>query len=311
MSRSSTIDLAAINAFVMVGERGGFRAAATALGMTSAGVSKALARLEAQLGVTLVARTTRSVRLTSAGAAFHARCKAILSDLDEAGHEVAETVALPQGRLVVSMTRTFGRLRVMPVIADYVRQHSQVEVEVRSNDRLADLVDEGVDLAVRIGRLPDSSLIATKVSQTRFVMCGSPEYLAASGTPEHPDDLHRHTIVGYVAPDTAVQFNYRFLIDGAAKSMTFSSRLTVDDGEALVAASIRSAGLVMANDYLMEQHIADGGLVRVLRGFEMPPVPISVVQLPTRNPSPAARAFVAMLRRRLATTLEESYDNRP
>ena len=183
-----------------------------------------------------------------------------------------------------------------------MRQHPQVEVEARSNDRPADLVGEGVDLAVRIGRLPDSSLIATKVSQTRFVMCGSPEYLAASGTPERPDDLHRHSIVGYVAPNTAIQFNYRFLIDGAARTMSFSPRLMVDDGEALVTAGVRSVGLVMANDYLMERHIADGELVRVLRSFEMPPVPISIVQLPTRNPSPDARAFVAMLRRRLATT---------
>lgn len=310
LTRSPAVDLAAINAFVMVGQKGGFRAAATALGMTSAGVSKAVARLEAQLGVTLVARTTRSVRLTSAGVAFHARCKAILGDLDDAGHEAAQTVALPQGRLVVSMTRTYGRLRVMPVIADYMRLHPQVEVEARSNDRPADLVGEGVDLAVRIGRLPDSSLIATKVSQTRFVMCGSPEYLAASGTPEHPNDLHCHTIVGYVAPDTAVRFNHRFLIDGTTRTMTFPSRLTVDDGEALVAAGLRSAGLVMANDYLMQQHIADGGLVRVLRGFEIPPAPISVVQLPTRSPSPAARAFVAMLRRRLARTLQEAGDDR-
>lgn len=151
---------------------------------------------------------------------------------------------------------------------------------------------------------------APVMSQTRFVMCGSPEYLAASGTPKHPDDLHRHTIVGYVAPDTAVRFNHRFLIDGTTRTTTFPSRLTVDDGEALVAAGLRSAGLVMANDYLMEQHIADGGLVRVLRGFEIPPAPISVVQLPTRNPSPAARAFVAMLRRRLATTLQEAGDDR-
>ena len=309
LTKSPAFDLAAINAFVTVGEKGGFRAAASALGMTSAGVSKAVARLEAQLGVTLVARTTRSVRLTPAGAAFHARCKAILGDLDDAGHEVAQTVALPQGRLVVSMTRTFGRLRVMPVIADYMRLHPQVEVEARSNDRPADLVGEGVDLAVRIGRLPDSSLIATKVGQTRFVMCGSPEYLAAKGTPEHPDDLHRHHVVGYVAPDTAVRFSHRFLIDGAARNMSFPSRLTVDDGEVLVAAGLRSAGLVMANDYLMERHITDGRLVRVLHGFEMPPVPINVVQLSTRNPSPAARAFVIMLRRHLATTLEERYSN--
>ena len=311
MGRIPAIDLAAINAFVAVGEKEGFRAAATALGMTSAGVSKAVARLEAQLGVMLVARTTRSVRLTLAGAAFHVRCKAILADLDEAGHEAAQTVASPQGRLVISMTRTFGRLRVMPVVADYVRRHPQVEVEARSNDRPADLVGEGVDLAVRIGHLPDSSLIATKISQTRFVMCGSPEYLAANGIPNHPDDLRRHSVVGYVAPDTAVQFNHRFLIAGAARTMSLPSRLTVDDGEALVAAGLRSAGLVMANDYLMEQHIADGGFVRVLRDFEMPPVPISVVQLPTRNPSPAARAFVAMLRHRLAATLERVRDEQP
>ena len=305
MTRIPITDLAAITAFVSVGEKRGFRAAASALGITSAGVSKAVARLEGQLGVTLVARTTRAVRLTPAGTAFHARCKAILADLDEAGHEAAQTVSLPQGRLVVSMTRTFGRLQVVPVIADYMRLHPQVEVEARLNDRPADLVGEGVDLAVRIGRLPDSSLVATKVGETRFVMGGAPEYLAASGTPMHPDDLHRHEVVGYVASETAVRFSHEFLIDGAAMTMNLSSRLTVDDGEALVAAGLRSAGLVMANDYLVAGHIANGGLVRVLRAFEMPPVPISVVQLPTRNPSTAARAFVALLRRRLAAPLQE------
>ncbi|TBC86513.1 LysR family transcriptional regulator [Rhizobium leguminosarum] len=297
------MDLAAISAFVSVGDKGGFRAAATALGMTSAGVSKAVARLEAQLGVMLVARTTRLARLTPAGVAFHARCKAILADLDQAGHEASEGSALPQGRIVVSVSRTFGRMRVLPVIADYVKQYPQVEVEVRLSDRLVDLVAEGVDLAVRIGHLPDSSLIATRISQTGFVICGSPEYLATSGVPAHPHDLQNHSVVGYVTPDTAMRFTYRFLVDGVAKSMSFPSRLTVDDGEAAAFAAVRSVGLVMVNDYVVEEHVADGSLVRVLREFDLPPVPISVVHLSTRNPSPAIRAFEMMLRRRLATTL--------
>ena len=294
------MDLAALNAFVAVADKEGFRAAATALGITSAGVSKAVARLEAQLGVTLVARTTRSVRLTAAGAAFHARCTAILADLEFAGREAADGAVLPQGRLVISMSRAFGRLRVLPVLADYARLYPQVEIEVRLSDRVADLIEDGVDVAVRIGHLPDSSLIATRIGETRFAMCGSPAYLAAQGTPTHPADLGRHQVVGYVAPDTAIRFSYCFVIDGGVRTMALPARVTLDDGEALVEAGVRSLGLVMANDYLMAPHLADGSLVRVLREFETTPLPISVVNLPTRTPSPAIRAFTAMLRNRLA-----------
>jgi len=296
------MDISAINAFVAVGDKGGFRAAAMALGISSAGVSKAVARLEAQLGVTLVARTTRSVRLTSVGMLFHARCKAILTDLDQAGHEAAEGASSPQGRFTISVSRAFGRMRVLPVIADYIRQYPQVEMEVRLDDRPVDLVKDGVDLAVRIGHLPDSSLIAARVCQTGFVLCGSPEYLAAHGIPAHPDDLHRHRMVGYVAPGTSIRFTYPFVIDGVERTMSLPSRLTVDDGEAAVTAASRSVGLAMVNDYHVEQHVADGSLIRVLRAFETPAVPISVVHLPTRNPSRAIQAFTSMLRRRLAAT---------
>lgn len=292
------MDFAAINAFVAVGETGGFRSAAASLGMTSAGVSKAVARLEAQLGVTLVARTTRSVRLTATGTAFHARCRSILADLDLAGQEAAAEAALPQGRLVVSLSRAFGRVRILPILADYARLYPDVEMEVRLSDRVADLIEDGVDVAIRIGRLPDSSLIAARIGRTTFALCGSPEYLAARGVPRHPDDLRDHDMIGHVAPDTAIRFTYRFTVDGVTKIMNLPSRLTLDDGEALVALGARSLGLVMANDYLMEPHLRDGSLVRVLREYEMPPVPISVVYLPTRMPSPAIQALVAILRRR-------------
>lgn len=301
MTKPLDMDLAAIGAFVSVGDTGGFRAAADARGVTSAGISKAVSRLEAVLGVTLVARTTRSVRLTSAGAVFHARCKAVLADLALAAHEAAEGSEVPAGQLVISVSRAFGRLRVLPAVAEYLKHYPEVGVEVRFSDRLAELVAEGVDLAVRIGHLPDSGLVATRISRTGFVLCGSPEYLAATGTPVHPDDLCRHRAVGYVAPDTAVRFTYRFLIDGFEKNITLPYRVTVDDGEAAVGAGLQSVGLVMVNDYLVEQHLADGSLVRVLREFEIPPVPISVVHLPTRNRSPAARAFTQLISRRMAS----------
>ncbi|MGI4748410.1 MAG: LysR family transcriptional regulator [Janthinobacterium lividum] len=292
------MDLAAISAFVTVGECGGFRSAATILGMTSSGVSKAVTRLERRLGVLLIARTTRSVRLTPAGIAFHVRCKSILGELSEAEHQAAEASVIPQGRLTISMSSTgFGRNRVLPVIVDYVKLHPQVEVQARLSDRLVDLVEEGVDLAVRIGHLPNSGLIATSIGETRFVLCGTPEYLAATGIPSHPDELANHRFVGFVIPGTASRFVYQFMVSGAPQSFNFQSQLTVDDGDALIAAAIRGVGLIMIVDCLVEDYLRQGRLIRILQEFEMPPIPVNVVYVPSRHPSPAGRAFIDMLRR--------------
>jgi DNA-binding transcriptional LysR family regulator len=291
------MDLAAISAFVTVGESGGFRSAATILGMTSSGVSKAITRLEKKLGVQLLARTTRSVRLTPAGTAFHARCRAILAELREAEHQAAEASVVPQGRLTISMSSTeMGRYCILPIVADYVKLHPQVEVQARLSDRMVDLVEEGVDLAVRIGHLPDSGLIATRVGQTGLILCGSPEYLATIGVPTHPSELVGHRFVGFVTPGTATRFEYRFMIDGTPKSMSFPSQLTVDNGEALIVAATRSLGLIMILDCLVEDLVRKGQLVRVLREFEMPPMPVNIVHVPSRHPSPAARALIEMLR---------------
>lgn len=294
------MDLVAINAFVAVADHGGFRAAAASLGMTSAGVSKAVARLEAELGVTLMARTTRSVRLTSAGAAFHARCRSILADLELAGQEAADGATLPSGRLVISMSRAFGRMRLLPIIADYARLHPQVDMEIRLSDSVADLISDGVDVAIRIGHLPESSLIAARIGQTRFAVAGSPKYLANRGAPRHPDELRHHDMIGYVAPGTALRFAHRFMIDGVSRTIDLPHRLTLDDGEALVAMSLRSLGLVQVNDYLIEPHLADGTLIRVLEPFETAAIPINALYLPARTPSPAIKALTAMLRRRMS-----------
>lgn len=299
------MDLAAIGAFVAVGECGGFRAAATTLGMTSSGVSKAVARLEAALGVELLARTTRSVRLTPAGEAFHARCKSVLADLEQAGHQATTGSASPRGRLTVSMSTVYGRVRVMPVIADYVREHPEVELRASLGDRMVDLVEEGVDLAIRIGHLPDSGLVATRLGWIGYVLCGSPAYLGTAGVPAHPDDLGSHAFVGFVAPGTGTRFASRFMVDGTPRSVVRPARLTVDDGEALVEAAARSLGLVMVADFLAEDLIRTGRLVRLLRSFEMPPVPVSIVHAPTRHPTTAARALIGMLRHRLRSDVRD------
>jgi LysR family transcriptional regulator for bpeEF and oprC len=292
------LDFAAISAFVTVGDSGGFRSAADILGMTSSGVSKAIARLEKRVGVQLLARSTRSVRLTPAGAAFHSKCKTILAELSDAEHDAAGASVVPSGRLTVSMSATgFGRNRVLPIIAEFVKQHPQVEVQARLSDRFVDLVEEGVDLAVRIGKLPDSGLIATKIGETGFVLCGTPGYLAAAGVPSHPDDLVNHRFVGFVTPGTASRFEYRFAVNGQIRTMQFASQLTVDDGEALVTAAMSSVGLILIVDYLVDDLLQSGRLVRLLRDFETLPWPVNIVHVPSRHPSPAARLLIDMLKR--------------
>ncbi|MCB8877884.1 LysR family transcriptional regulator [Acidisoma silvae] len=290
-------DLAAIGTFVAVGDRGGFRAAAATLGMTSSGVSKAVSRLERSLGVQLLARTTRVVRLTPAGATFHARCKAILADLADAESVTAAAAVLPSGKLTISVAATgIEGNRVMPVVAAFLERHPQVEVEARMSDRFVDFVEENVDLAIRIGHLPASDLIAVKVGESRLALCGAPRYLAAAGVPVHPDDLAAHRFVGFVTPGTATRFKYRFAVDGQLRAIDVSAQLVVDDGDALVAAALQSVGLIMVSDHVVADLIRQGRLVRLLRDFEAPATPISVVHPPSRHLSPAARILIDMLR---------------
>lgn len=290
-------DLPAIAAFVAVAESGGFRAAAITLGMSSSGVSKAVARLERRMGVQLLVRTTRSVRLTDAGSIFHEKSRSILTQLHAAEMATIALASAPQGRLTIGMSSSaFGREHILPVIAAFLRRHPQVEIHARLSDRMVDLVEEGVDLAVRIGELPDSTMKATRIGRTGFVLCASPEYLLASGTPVHPDDLARHAFVGFASPGTSKRFEYRFMVDGSVRSSFYPSQLTVDDGQSLVPAALHGLGIVMVVDYLVEAPLRDGRLVRLLRAFEMPALPINVLQPPSRHRSPAAGLFIEMLR---------------
>ena len=295
----AALDLAAIQAFVTVGDLSGFRAASDALGMTASGVSKAVSRLEARLGVQLIVRTTRSVRLTTAGSSFHTRCKAILADLGEAEHAASGEARQPRGNLRISAPLSYGRTALLPLLLEYRQLYPDVEVTLRLEDRYVDLVSEGVDLAVRMAHLPDSGMVAARLASASFVCCGAPRYLASMGVPHHPDDLARHRSVEFVAPRSATRFEWRFLVDEAVRHVTPKGMLTVDDSEAQVLAAVAGEGLIWVHDYIVASQMRRGELMPLLTPFQLPAVPISVVHPPSRHPSAAASALIGLMRRRL------------
>ncbi|MDB5971142.1 MAG: LysR family transcriptional regulator [Hydrocarboniphaga sp.] len=182
------------------------------------------------------------------------------------------------------------------MVAKFIRLHPQVEVEARISDRNVELVEEGVDLAIRIGNLAHSGLIARRIGETKLALCGSPEYLASAGVPSHPRDLVNHRFVGFMTPGTTNRYKYRFMIDGEVASLSFGSSLTVDDGDALVAAALQSMGIIMVADYLVDDLVQSGKLVRILQEYAMPSMPISVVHAPSRHLAPAAKVLIDMLR---------------
>jgi DNA-binding transcriptional LysR family regulator len=295
---SHRLDLVALYAFVGVAEVSGFRAAADTLGMTPSGVSKAIARLEKRIGTQLIVRTTRSLRLTAAGAEFHRRCKDILDELAKAERDVADTKIDPQEEISISTPAAFGRLRVVPLIAAYCERFPGVRIAIQVDDEDVGQEKE-VDLAVRIGELNHPGLLAVRVSAAPFVCCGSGQYLASKGRPTHPADLDRHRSIGLLNSRTSNRLEWRFVVDGVVRSNTPRSRITVDDSDALVAAAEAGAGLIMVHSYLAERSIQTGSLIPLLHEYMPPPAPIWIVRAPTRRQSASARNLGDFLKLRL------------
>src|SRR5262249_18092994 len=193
-------DLRTLAIFVKVAERRSFVGAATDLGITQSGVSNAINRLENQLGVRLLARTTRRVSLTEDGAAFFERCRQVLADLEEPEPLLTEARLKPAGRLRVDMPVAFGRLKVVPLLADFHAQHPEVSLALSFTDRYVDLVEEGIDVSVRFGALQDSNLIARRLTQAQFRVVGAPSYFATRRRPRRPEDLAAHNCLALPLP---------------------------------------------------------------------------------------------------------------
>jgi DNA-binding transcriptional LysR family regulator len=285
-------DLRTLAIFVKVAERKSFVRAAAELGITQSGVSNAISRLEDQLGVRLLARTTRRVGLTEDGAAFFERCRQVLADLEEAELVLRETRLKPTGRLRIDVPVGFGRLKVVPLLGRLRAQYPELTLALSFTDRYVDLVEEGIDVAVRFGELQDSSLMARRLTQTQFRVFGTPSYFANHGRPKKPDDLAAHNCLGFTVRDTRLVRNWRFVRDGVEATITPKGNMTFTDGAALCDAACTGAGLAQMHGYYVDNALAAGRLEPVLEKFKPPVDPIWLVYPQTRHLSPRVRAFI-------------------
>src|SRR5215831_4004168 len=289
--------LAAIEAFVRVAECGSFSQAAERLHASKSGVSRQVSALEAELGARLLHRTTRALTLTEAGRSYLERATRILADLAEANASVGELQAAPRGKLRVSAPMSFGYLHLAPAVPDFLARHPDVELEMVMNDRFVDVVDEGFDMAVRIGTLADSSLVAKKLAPMRRTVCAAPAYLRQRGTPASPDDLKAHECLCY--GNVGVSQEWRFVRpDGRAWPVEVHGRLHANNGDALRAAALRGFGITVLPSFLVGRDFQSGALVSVLDAFMPQDGGVYAVYPHARHLSPKVRAFVDFLAER-------------
>lgn len=288
--------------FLAVADAGSFAAAARRLEMSAPTVTRSVAALERRLGALLLVRTTRSLRLTEAGRRYADDCRRILEAVEQADDAAAGAMAAPRGALAITAPALFGELHVMPVVLGYLREHRQVSVRTLLVDRVVNLLDEDIDVAVRIGALPDSTLTAVPAGQVRRVVCAAPGFLRQHGVPQDPDALHRFCTITAAMEGRGPQ--WRFLQDGQPRRLNVQSQLTVTSFQAAVMAAREGWGLTQVVSYQVAPHLASGALEVVLRDFELPPLPVHVVYPEGRKSSAKVRSFVEFcveaLRRDLA-----------
>lgn len=286
------MDLGAIAAFVSAAEGRNFTVAASELGISASGVSKAVSRLENELHVRLFNRSTRSLSLTADGAMLYQRCKQILNDLNDAKLAMSQAQSAPSGRLHVSMPSAFGRSQVIPAVSEFMQHYPQVKVDASVTDRFVDVVEEGFDVIVRIGDLPDTRMIARSLGVTRFVVAASPHYLQQNTRPEKPEDLRDHNCVSFISPQTRKITDWIFFDDEKRIVHIPAGTLSLDDGNAMVDAAISHSGLIYCQDYLIESAVKDGKLERVLCDIMTPEKSVVVMYPQNRHLSPKVRVFV-------------------
>ncbi|MFY9627780.1 MAG: LysR family transcriptional regulator [Methylocystis sp.] len=257
--------LHAMRVFVAVADSGHFAQASERLGMSRTMASKLVMDLEAHLGQRLLHRTTRKVSLTELGAAYLERCRDILAALEEAEREITAQASEPVGRLRVTAPMSFGASHVAPQIAVYTARHPRVSVDLVLNDRLVDLVDEGYDLAIRIGRLADSSLVAKRIGVTRLIVCASPAYLAAHGRPKTPADLAQHECLLYSYATAGAVWTFSGV--SGEESVRVGGRVACNNGDAICAMAIAGLGVVAQPDFIVAHHLQSGALEQVLAAY--------------------------------------------
>ena len=283
----------AMQAFLAVADLEGFAPAARKLKLSPSAVTRLIASLEEHLGARLLQRTTRSVALTDAGARYLARVRRILADVEEAEASIKAERTRPSGRLVVSAPIVFGRLHVSPVMSEYLKRYPEVSGELRLTDRVVNLVEDGVDLGVRIGHLADSSLVARHVGEMRRIVVASPGYLKAHGEPKTPEAIESHQTIQFGA--TMASPDLRFVRDGKEIRIAPDPRLMTNSADAAIQYAVAGGGLTRVLAYQAADAIKRGRLKVVLAKFEQPPFPIHVVYPTSRLLSAKVRAFIDLV----------------
>jgi DNA-binding transcriptional LysR family regulator len=286
--------LALMQAFARVAETRSFSAAAQRLGASKSQISRQVAALEAELGVRLLQRTTRALTLTQAGEDYYQRVLRILNDIDQANEEISRSQSTPRGRLRLSAPMSFGLLHLAPAVPDFLTQYPDIEIDLSLNDRFVDLIEDGFDMAIRIARLNDSSLVARKLAPMRRVVCGSPDYFERHGQPNDPGELKHHHCFCY--SNLPIAEDWRFVDrDGRPWPVEVAGRLRANNGEFLMEAALKGLGLICLPTFIVGRNLQAGRLVSVLNDYVAQGAGIHAVYPNARHLSPKVRALIDFL----------------
>ena len=284
-----------LEVFLAVAEERSFSAGARRLGLSAPAATRAVAALESRLGVRLLTRTTRHVRLTESGRRYAEDARRILAEVGEADEAAAGINATPTGLLTITAPVLFGRIFVAPILVEYLQQHTGTRINALFLDRVVNLVEEGVDVGIRIAELGDSSLQAIQVGRIRRVLCAAPAYLEAHGVPAAPRDLEQHTLIAASASGTGTDGRF----GPGAESVRRPPRLAVTSNDGAIEAACRGLGIARVLSYQVAREVQAGQLRIVLEAFEPPCVPVHVVHREGRRGSARVRAFVDLAVQRL------------
>lgn len=295
--------LDAMTVFAAIADGGSLSAAGRRLRIPLATVSRKLADLEGYLKTRLITRSTRKLVLTDAGRDYLAACRQILDQVEEAERAASGAFTNVKGQLVIAAPIVFGRLHVLPVAAEFLELHPALDIQLRLGDRNANLIEEHIDLALRVGALPDSSLVATQVGTTRRVVCANPAYLSRFGTPQSLADLATHRCISFEGLDAARVWTFAG-IDGAKRPVRIHARMTVTTADAAIAAAELGLGLTRVLSYQVADALREGRLVRVLVDEEPPAMPVSLVYPGQGRLPMKTRAFIDFAAARIRERLQ-------
>jgi DNA-binding transcriptional LysR family regulator len=289
--------LKGIDAFVATADSGGFTAAAARLKITNSAVSKAVARLEQRLGTRLFHRTTRSLSLTDAGAVYYRTCTKILAELEEVEAAMASEQVAATGRLRIDLPASYGRLRVLPLLLQFFRNHPGIRPQISFSDHFVDLIDEEIDVVVRIGgqNVWPSSLGHRSLGAERVIFCASPDYLSRCGTPQTIADLDHHDRIVYTLPGSPASWMFKETADGPAIRRFVEGRMALGNAEAVAAAAVAGCGIAQLPTWLVERHLQSGEIVELLPRHSTLGLPFSLLWPKSKQRLPKVSLLIELL----------------